>query len=207
MKKNKVLSVIFIIFLSVGIFAEFYTDIFYLPIDVENRRILKSKYISSCGDFGIWRKPYKKINGHYHAGIDLSNPGSKKGALEPVYACGNGIVISTIGSGSSSVVIIKHKLRNGDNVYSAYTHISDIVVSVNDTVNEHSVIGSFIDFAKLDKWGEYLNHIHFEILKVMPKNAGMRGANQIYSSYSIDFVNKKMLNEHFYDPKIFFINQ
>ncbi|MEO0282043.1 MAG: hypothetical protein ABIN05_06825, partial [candidate division WOR-3 bacterium] len=76
MKKNKVFFLVFFsIFFFSKTFSELITDIFYLPIDVENRRVLKSFYINPEGDFGIWRKPYKGIKGHYHTGIDFKNPG------------------------------------------------------------------------------------------------------------------------------------
>jgi len=185
--------------------SDLIADAFYVPISVAERRILKESYISPAGEFGIWRKPYNKIKGHYHAGIDFKNPGKMSGAIEPVYACANGIVFSAYKNKSSSYVIIEHNLRSGSKVYSTYTHISDIVVSVGDTVNEFTVIGSFIDKQNLDKWGEYLNHIHFEMLKTKPKSIGKADGKEIFASYSIDIAKKSELGKFFYDPKIFFI--
>jgi len=207
MKKNKGFILILSVFFFIPLLSDFFADAFYLPISVENRRILKQSYISPAGEFGIWRKPYNKIRGHYHAGIDLKNPGSKSGAIEPIYACASGVVLSVWSNRSSSCVIITHNLRAGGMVYSAYTHISDIVVSAGDTVDQYTVIGSFIDRPKLDKWGEYLNHIHFEMLKVRPKSAGRVNGREIYASYSIDILRKNELNKFFYDPKIFFIDK
>lgn len=206
MKKNKVLFLIFLsIFLFLKTFPELVTDIFYLPIDVENRRVLKPSYINSSGDFGIWRKPYRGINGHYHTGIDFKNPGNKKGALEPIFSCGVGIVKSVIKNGPSSTVIIEHTLRNNRKVYSVYLHISDIMVSPNDTVDEKTVLGSFIDYKKLDKWGEFLNHLHFEMMKVPPKFVGMDRGDSIFNSYSIEIKKKNIIDDYYFDPKIFFI--
>ncbi|MGE3063305.1 MAG: M23 family metallopeptidase [bacterium] len=207
MKKNKGLISFLLFALFLPLLGDFFADVFYLPISVEERRIFKSEYISPAGEFGIWRKPYKKIRGHYHTGIDLKNPGRMSGALEPVFSCANGIVLSASSSKSSSYVIIEHNLRSGDKVYSVYTHISDIMVSPGDSVNHLSVIGSFIDYQKLDKWGEYLNHIHFEMLKTRPKTAGFANNREIFSSYSIDITKKSDIEKFFYDPKIFFIRK
>lgn len=193
--------------LFLPLWSEFFADVFYLPIAVQNRRVFKESYVSSAGEFGIWRKPYKKLRGHYHAGIDFKNPGNTSGALEPVFACANGVVLSASSSNSSSYVIIRHSLRSGAVVYSAYTHICDIVVSPGDSVTHLSVIGSFIDRQKLDKWGEYLNHIHFEMLKTKPKSAGFAGGREIFSSYSVDITKKKDLGDYFYNPEIFFIRK
>ncbi|MEO0237999.1 MAG: M23 family metallopeptidase [candidate division WOR-3 bacterium] len=206
MKKNKVFFLVFFsIFFFSKTFSELITDIFYLPIDVENRRVLKSFYINPEGDFGIWRKPYKGIKGHYHTGIDFKNPGSKKGALEPIFSCGIGIVKSVIKNGPSSTVIIEHTLRNNKKVYSVYLHISDIMVNINDTVDEKTVLGSFIDYKNLDKWGEFLNHLHFEMLKVPPKFVGFDRGDSIFNSYSINIKRKDEIDDFYFDPKIFFI--
>ncbi|PIP14354.1 MAG: hypothetical protein COX48_01315 [bacterium (Candidatus Stahlbacteria) CG23_combo_of_CG06-09_8_20_14_all_34_7] len=207
MKKNKVFFLLLCILLFMPLLGDFFADVFYVPIAIENRRILKDDYITSTGEFGIWRKPYNNLRGHYHTGIDFKNPGKKLGAIEPVYACANGIVFSIYSNRSSSYVIIEHNLRTGKKVYSTYTHISDVVVAIGDTVNHFTVIGSFIDHRNLDKWGEYLNHIHFEILKTIPKLAGIVNERKIYTSYTIDIIKKSELTNYFYDPKIFFVNR
>lgn len=206
MKKNKVFFLIFfLIFIFSKIYSELTADIFYLPMDVEDRRVLKKFYINTEGDFGIWRKQYKGIKGHYHTGIDLKNPGNKKGALEPIFSCGVGVVKSVIKNGPSSTVIIEHTLRNNKKVYSVYIHISDIMVNINDTVDEKSVLGSFIDYKNLDRWGEFLNHLHFEILKVPPRFIGINNKDSIFNSYSINITKKKEIDDYYFDPKIFFI--
>ncbi len=199
MKKNKALFLLLIL----PIFTSGLE--FYLPIDVKNRRILKSSYITSVGEFGILRKSYNNIPSHFHSGIDIMNPGKKPGEINPVFACAEGKVISVLKNKSSSNVIIKHNLNDGRTIYSTYTHIVDIVVEPGDTVNHFSVIASFIDSEKLDKWGEYLDHLHFEILKIPPKFIGIRDNRQTYLSYSIDCKQIEELFEKFYNPILFFI--
>lgn len=201
MKKNKVISII--ICIAVPFLLQALT--FYLPADIGNRRVLNSHNITPAGQFGIYRKPYNNIEGHYHSGIDIKNPGKKPGELNAVYASAQGTVISVLSNGSSSNVIIKHKLEDGRIIYSTYTHISDIVVQPGDSVTHHSVIASFIDSQKLGQWGEYLNHLHFEILRVPPKYVGYRKGNKTYLSYSIDCKDTDMLYEKFYNPILFFI--
>ncbi|MDD3803088.1 MAG: M23 family metallopeptidase [bacterium] len=207
MKKNKGLISIFLLIAFMPVFADFFADVFYLPINVSERRILKEKYICLAGDFGIWRKPYNNLKGHYHTGIDIKNPGEFSGAIEPVFACANGVVLSVNSSRASSYVIVEHNLRSGGRVYSAYTHISDIMVSPGDSVNHLSVLGSFIDHQKLDKWGEYLNHVHFEMLKAYPKKVGTANNRDIYSSYSVDITKKSEISKYFFNPRIFFLKE
>ncbi|MFO8062793.1 MAG: M23 family metallopeptidase [bacterium] len=179
-------------------------DMFYLPFRASDRRVLKDRYITPSGEYGIWRKPYNNIPGHFHSGIDFKNPGSRPGEIEPVFSCSSGRVVSVLNNGSSSSVIIRHR-HNGGYIYSTYTHITDIVVSPGDSVSHRSVIASFIDKPHLDVWGEYLNHLHFEILKKEPMYIGIRQNTKTYLSYSIECRTGKQLNELFYNPRLFFI--
>ncbi len=199
MKKNKVLLITIFLILYINI----YCIKFYLPINVENRKIFKQSYLTNVGDFGIWRKPYNGLKGHYHTGIDFKNPGKSVGDLQPIFACAEGKVISIYSHGPSSTIIISHNLGN-KYVYSVYTHVSNIVVLPGDTVDHYTVIASFIDKPHLDTWGEYLNHLHFEILKIRPKYAGKYKGYDTYSSYSVSCFTKRDLFEKFYNPEIFF---
>lgn len=207
MKKNKVLFFLLFYLFILKIHSNLITDIFYLPVDIPDRRVLKKSYITQKGEFGIWRKSYKNIMSHYHTGIDFKNPGKKAGQIEPVLSSGIGIVKSVIKNGPSSCVIIEHTLRNNKKIYSVYLHITDITVKINDTVNEKSIIGTFIDHTKLDKWGEYLNHLHFEMLKVPPKFIGFEKNDSLFYPYSIDVRSKSELVEKYYDPTIFFLKE
>ncbi len=201
MKKKKVLFLHGLI--TFGIFLNALT--FYLPFQCENRRILKRAYITSCGDFGIYRKQYSGIPPHYHSGIDFKNPGGKPGDVEVIFASAEGKVISILNSNASSNIILKHNIDNNRVLFSTYTHICDIVVLPGDTVNKHTVLGSFIDAPRLDKWGEYLNHLHFEIMKVQPKYIGKRNGYDTYLPYSIDCTDKDTLYKYYYNPILFFI--
>lgn len=182
----------------------YYAKKFYLPFSAADRRKFSFSYVTESGKFAVWRKPYNGIKGHYHAGLDFRNPGRKKGACEAVYSSAAGKVISVHKNGPSSFVIIKHNIEGGRTVYTAYTHINDIVVSPGDTVDHLTVIGSFIDRKGLDKWGEYLNHIHFEILKIPPKYAGLEKGRKVYTSYSVDCISRFDLYDKFYNPELFF---
>jgi len=206
MKKNKVLC-LFILVIFLPLFSEengIFAKKFYMPFSTNNRNKFSWSYVTQSGNFAVWRKPYKGIKGHYHAGLDFKNPGKRKGAVEAVYASAKGVVYSLHKNGPSSFVMIKHNLEGNRTIYSVYTHINDIVVSVGDTVDYTSVIGSFIDKKGLDKWGEYLNHIHFEILKTAPKFIGNENGHPVYSSYSIDCISRFDLYDKFYNPELFF---
>jgi len=202
MKKNKVVLIYIIIILYQNLFA----ISFYLPINIPNRRILTKSIIEPAGDFGIWRKPYRGMKGHFHAGIDIRNPNRSIGAIEAIYACAEGKVISVYEHGPSSTIIIKHK-HHDKFIYSVYTHIADIVVEPGDSVNQFSVIASFIDKPQLKKWGVFFNHLHFEILKIAPKYDGKINGRDTYSSYSTQCKTLDILHYYFYNPKYFFINR
>lgn len=203
MRKNKVLYLIAFIAFT---FSSLAGSLFYLPFQSEDRRTFKQEYITPAGQFGIWRKPYNSIQGHFHAGIDFVNPGKKKGDIQPVFACYYGKVVSIHRNGSSSFIIISHNIDNGKTIHSVYVHVDDIVVEPGDSVTPYTVIASFIDANKLDKWGEYLNHLHFEVLRADPKDGGYYKGKRFYSSYSIDCRTRDKLNRLYYNPELFFIH-
>ncbi len=181
-----------------------YATSFYLPFQAEDRTKFLKEYITPAGNFGIWRKPYNSLKGHYHAGIDFANPGEKTGDIQPIFACSYGKVISLHSNGPSSFIIISHKMQSGSTVYSVYVHVADIMVSIGDTVTPYSVIASFIDADKLDKWGEYLNHLHFEMLREKPKYGGKHKGKDFYTSYSVTCKSIEQLNKLYYNPELFF---
>ncbi len=92
--------------------------------------------------------------GSYHAGEDWYIPG-RRTAYQPVYAIGHGVVKYAGGSYPGNVVIIEHKLPNGETWFSMYGHVN-AGVSPNQAVSRGQQVGTIYD------WGGN-SHLHFEI--------------------------------------------
>jgi hypothetical protein len=81
------------------------------------------------------------LKGHHHTGIDYMGNTSTS-----VNAMGDGVVDGIIRNGSSdhglgNTVIIKHKLTNGNFIYSNYSHLSSISVSSGNLISKGTRVG------------------------------------------------------------------
>ena len=92
--------------------------------------------------------------GSYHAGEDWYSE-SEKTAYQPVYAIGHGVVKYASGDYPGNVVVIEHKLPNGETWFSMYGHVN-ASVSPNQAVSRGQQVGTIYD------WGGN-SHLHFEI--------------------------------------------
>ncbi|MGG6314528.1 M23 family metallopeptidase [Paenibacillus macerans] len=102
-------------------------------------------------DFGYRTDPFTG-RAAFHAGIDIAG---KVG--DPVYAAGAGKVVSADKDGSHGKYIV---IEHPGGLQSWYMHLSDIDVSVGDTVTKGQSIGN------LGSTGRSTGpHLHFEIVK------------------------------------------
>lgn len=95
-----------------------------------------------------------------HLGEDWNkNSGGNTDCGEPVYAAANGVITyaQDAGPGWGNVVIIEHKLANGDRVQTLYGHLQEILKTSGE-VKKREQIGK-IGNAN----GRYLCHLHFEL--------------------------------------------
>lgn len=96
----------------------------------------------------------------YHTGVDLNLPEFKDSGA-PIYAAADGIVVYRGGvqGWQGSVVIIKHSLEDGSNVWTRYAHI-DSSAALNWVIKRGEQIGTIADYNKDGPKGD---HLHFDV--------------------------------------------
>ena len=153
------------------------------PLDVDTRFGVQNPAL------GHTPKCFHDANGNgvpfcelYHAGEDwfaLDAAGqvdSFAAAGDPVHAVANGVVYMTQQIGDQGwVLVLAHRLADGDTVYSAYWHVADLQVDYGDAVTRGQVIARVHD-----QGGN--SHLHWEIrafgdgsVLFPPDSAGSRG--------------------------------
>ena len=171
-----------------------------LPIQVKDRTTIEPSQLTGIGQFGLKRKARPTVPVHFHTGIDLKRP-SNKYANEPVYAAGQGKVISMRNDGPFSQIIIEHPLNSRDTLWTVYEHILGISCHAGETVTGNTVIARFFNKAELDKYGWQFDHIHFEIMKARPLKVKTNSKFPEYhyktyaiTCYTTDELHKRMIN-------------
>lgn len=104
---------------------------------------------------GVW---------HYHTGADLNLPGYAD-VKAPVYAAADGeVVFVGVGTGTwGKLVVIKHTLEDGSQVWSRHAHLGDWQVAMKQRIKRGEQIGIVGDFAPVGPPGD---HHHFDIAKI-----------------------------------------
>ncbi|WP_316811741.1 M23 family metallopeptidase [Pedobacter heparinus] len=163
-------------------------DSWMLPFDVLNRRDIRQIRIISI--FGDHRDSYLK--GHIHTAIDI-NPAKPKAKLIPVYPMANGIVCSVHLGENQRTVVVKHKLKDGNVIFTSYKHLKEVYVSNGQQVDQHTKIARLFTPAESKKYGGDYHHLHLEIRKSFDD----------YGCASWLTMNKQQLNLRFYNPLLF----
>ncbi len=173
---------------------------FLLPIACSNRKEISNIHLTSIGEFGIVRKARPGIPEHLHTGIDIKRPNSNY-QNEPVYAIGEGVVMSVRRDGPYALIIIEHHDDN-DYFWCEYEHIAGISVQVGDRVNKNAVIARFMNKNELDQYGWQFDHFHFEILKVPPQKIrpDENKPQYIFRTYNLVCYSQEDLENHYYNP-------
>lgn len=133
--------------------------------------------------YGAYRASVKK--GHKHAGIDI-----KGDWRETVFAIAEGEVIFISNWDKTGAVIIRHRLPDGNTLYSKYVHIRDVQVNVGDRVTPQTRLGRLFDRQEFGRSGYKHNHLHLEIRKSYSDKGRA-------SSYSMSL---EQLNRYCYNP-------
>ncbi|MBN1604686.1 MAG: M23 family metallopeptidase [Chitinispirillaceae bacterium] len=147
-------------------------------------KMIQNRLISKFGDY---RASEKK--GHKHAGVDL-----KGSSGEMVFPISNGVVISTSNDRFSSYVVVCHRLKNGETLFSKYVHLKVIKVNAGDYIDHNSPIGRIFNQNDLKQSGYSHPHVHLEIRTSYDD----KGAA---SSYSMTM---EALKKYCIDPLLFF---
>ncbi len=140
-----------------------------------------------------------------HAGIDLNgNEGKSTDYGDPVYPMAVGKVVKVFDPAQKhswgKTVIVKHRLPDGQVVYSLYAHLSQILVSLNQIVSLGKPLGKIGDAN-----GYYVGaaHLHFEVRRVndwTPTSPGY------YSTLTIVAARKYLDPSLFLDDRINWAN-
>lgn len=174
----------------------YYTDVvpsiiaknWFIPFEASDRKNLKNLKIISI--FGDHRNSYLK--GHIHTAIDV-NPLKPEAKLIKVLAMANGVVCSIHLGENQKTVVVKHKLPNGNTMFSSYKHLKEVYVKNGDQVNENTVLARLFTVQESKKYGGDYHHLHLEIRKKFDD----------YGCASWLTMNKTQLNERYYNPQSF----
>jgi Peptidase family M23 len=177
-----------------------FSQTFYLPINCYDRTEISTIQLTAIGNFGEKRKMRPGIPAHFHTGIDIKRPNPNY-EDEPIFAIGEGRVISLRNDGPYAQIIIEH-YHNGNLFWVEYEHIAGIEIGVGDFVDENMVISRFMNKSELNKYGWQFDHFHFEILKEQPLRAKPREsqAQHFFSTYNLVCYTYDDLNSKYYDP-------
>lgn len=150
-------------------------DRFQLPLNPPTA----SGYNKTAG----WKWLAYEKPGVYHPGEDWNgNGGGNSDEGDPVYAIGSGEVTAAgaFGTGWGNIVVVKHELPNGENVWSVYAHLKEMTVSKGDTV----AVGSLVGTIGRGHDNEYSAHLHLEVrTKDLPPSHWPKAKDAILASY------------------------
>jgi len=110
----------------------------------------------------LFNHPNIERNGR-HTGEDYNGIGQENSDLgDPVYAASRGGVLfaADVGGGWGGMVILLHRLDDGELVQTLYAHLDSIYVVSGATVASGERIGSVGNAG-----GRYFAHLHFEVRK------------------------------------------
>jgi len=159
-----------------------------IPFEAENRKSINSIKIISI--FGDHRDSFFK--GHIHTAIDI-NPAKPKGKLINVYPMANGVICSIHLGENQRTIVVKHKLKNNQIVFTTYKHLKDVYVNTGQQVNTNTKIARLFTKEESKKYGGDYHHLHLEIRKKFDD----------YGCASWLTMNKIQLNERYYNPQTF----
>jgi len=166
----------------------FVADNWALPFEAVNRKDVKSIKIISI--FGDHRDSFLK--GHIHTAIDI-NPAKPNNKFIGIFAMANGIVCSIHLGENQKTVVVKHKLKNGQVIFTSYKHLKDVFVNTGQQVNQNTKLARLFTKEESKKYGGDYHHLHLEIRKKFDD----------YGCASWLTMNKTQLDERYYNPQIF----
>jgi murein DD-endopeptidase MepM/ murein hydrolase activator NlpD len=96
-----------------------------------------------------------------HLGADLNGIGggdTDKGDAVQAVANGRVVIAEDLGGGWGKVVIVAHRLPDGEHITSLYAHLDELSVELGEDLVRGDSIGTIGDAD-----GVYIPHLHFEI--------------------------------------------
>lgn len=162
-------------------------DKWYLPFELPDRSDLKLIHVIS--NYGANRSSY--VNGHKHSGIDVV-PFAGSNVVN-VYPISKGAVCFVKQEAPNKTVIVKHRLKDGSFLYSAYIHLKEILVKNGEKVDQNSKIGVLYTKREALRYHGYYDHLHLEIKKRIDD----------YSCASWLCMSREEMDEYFMNPADF----
>ncbi|MFC1555411.1 M23 family metallopeptidase [candidate division KSB1 bacterium] len=198
---------LFLFILSGRPLAGYFENEWLLPVGKENRETWNKAGLTSIGLFGKIRQARPGIPEHLHTGVDFTRPGDNY-TNEPVYPAADGTVISIRDDGPYAQIIIVHT-QGEKQLWTVYEHISGIQVELGETVSVLEPIARFMNTEELNNYGWQFDHLHFEIMKVMPKpvQPDPEKPDRFFDTFGLECYDRENLLKRYFDPKEFFETQ
>lgn len=101
----------------------------------------------------------------YHTGVDLNRP-AYADAGAAVYAAADGVVVfsGAVPGWQGKVVVIKHKLEDGSNIWTRYAHIIASEKLLGAPAKRGDPFGNIADYTPLnDPRGD---HLHYDVARI-----------------------------------------
>ena len=177
----------------------------YLPIGVSDRQSVDGVELTAIGIFGMMRKARPGIPAHYHTGVDFKRP-TRNYTDEPIYPAATGRVISLRDDGPYAQIIIEHTLVDSTKLWTVYEHVAGIVVHLHEYIDPERPIARFMTKGELDKYGWQFDHVHFEVMKVAPRECTPDKKRPFlhFGTYCLVCYNEKDLYHYYNHPLDFF---
>jgi len=131
-----------------------------VPFKTKNKSDLNTVRVIST--FGAPRMSY--VRGHFHTGIDMI-PAQRGNRFTTVYPMAAGVVCSIHLGSPHRTVVVKHRLTNGEVLYTSYKHLQEIYVGTGQQVTPETSLARLYTRGEADALGGRYDHLHLEIRK------------------------------------------
>lgn len=118
--------------------------------------------ISVISTFAAPRLSY--VRGHFHTGVDMI-PKNARGQQIYVYPMAAGVVCSIHLGDPHRTVVIKHRLANGEMLYTSYKHFQEIYVTNGQEVTPETPLARLYTRDEARALGGRYDHLHLEVRK------------------------------------------
>jgi len=131
----------------------------------------------------------------FHIGEDFNVGGGNEDLGFPVAVIGTGEVVyaGRVGTGLGNIIIVRHRLPEGSEVYSRYAHLNEIDVERGQTVEIGEVIAT-IGKSGNESDPNFYAHLHFDLAYSETYEKFLRNSPWYYPDESRETVDRFFLN-------------
>lgn len=136
-----------------------------------------------------------KGRGTYHIGEDFNIGSGNDDLGEPFGAIAAGRVVYTgrVYNGMGNLIIIRHRLSNGAEIYSRYAHLNEIFVVVDQAVQAGEIIGT-IGRTGRENDPDFYAHLHLDLAYAVTYERYMLRTPGYYPNESQDSVQRSFID-------------